>query len=59
MVEEKEKMARTSITIPEKLLEDFKKYCDKQRRSVSAQITLLMEELLQQTKEQSGKENDE
>lgn len=46
-------MARTSITVPEKLLEDFKKYCDKQRRSVSAQVALLMEETLQQTNEKS------
>jgi hypothetical protein len=51
MAQAKEKMARTSITIPEKLLEDFKKYCDKQRRSVSAQVALLMEEALQQTNE--------
>lgn len=49
----REKMARTSITIPEQVLEDFKKYCDGQRRSVSAQITLLIEEMLRESKENS------
>jgi len=41
-----EKMARTSITIPEELLEEFKQYCDEQRRSVSAQIAFMIEEAL-------------
>jgi len=48
MPENKEKMARTSITIPESLLEQFKEYCDKQRRSVSSQIALLMEKAIQE-----------
>ncbi|MBW4469220.1 MAG: hypothetical protein KME45_03045 [Stenomitos rutilans HA7619-LM2] len=42
-------MARTSITVPESLLERFRKYCDKQRRSVSSQIALLMEEVVDDT----------
>ncbi|NDJ21235.1 ribbon-helix-helix protein, CopG family [Nostoc sp. B(2019)] len=46
-------MARTSITVPEQLLEEFKQYCDKQRRSVSAQIALLMEEALKQLQKES------
>lgn len=49
MTRNKEKLARTSITVPEQLLTDFKRYCDQQRRSVSAQITLLMEEALKQS----------
>jgi len=47
MSDTKEKMARTSITVPQELLEDFRKYCDKKRRSVSAQVALLMEKALQ------------
>ncbi|MEM9116936.1 MAG: CopG family transcriptional regulator [Cyanobacteria bacterium P01_F01_bin.56] len=39
-------MARTSITVPETLLEQFKQYCEKQRRSVSAQVTYMMEEAI-------------
>lgn len=41
-------MVRTSITIPESLLEEFRLYCEKQRRSVSSQIALLMEEKLEE-----------
>ncbi|WP_017326585.1 hypothetical protein [Synechococcus sp. PCC 7336] len=41
-----EKMARTSVTIPESVLEAFKEYCVRQRRSVSAQITILIEQTL-------------
>lgn len=43
-----EKMTRISATIPEPVAEQFKKLCKKQRRSVSAQITLLMEQAIQE-----------
>ena len=42
-----EKMVRTSVTIPESVMEKFKVYCKGKRRSVSAQITLLMEQELE------------
>ena len=42
-----EKMTRISATIPEPVAEQFKELCKKQRRSVSAQITLLMEQAIQ------------
>ncbi len=48
MPEGKDRLARTSITVPETLLERFKLYCDKQRRSMSAQIAFLMEEAIKQ-----------
>lgn len=38
-------MSRTSITVPESLLEWFQGYCEKQKRSVSAQISFMIEEL--------------
>jgi len=43
-----EKMTRISATIPESVVERFKVFCKKQRRSVSAQITLLMEQAMQE-----------
>lgn len=43
-----EKMVRTSVTIPETIMEKFKVYCKDKRRSVSAQITLLIEQELEQ-----------
>lgn len=46
--EKEEKMVRTSITIPETIMEKFKVYCKDKRRSVSAQITLLIEQELEQ-----------
>lgn len=45
--EQEEKMVRTSVTIPESVMEKFKVYCKGKRRSVSAQITLLMEQELE------------
>ena len=48
-----EKMARTSITIPESLLERFKELCQAQRRSVSAQLAWMMEEALRQSETQN------
>ncbi|PZV19173.1 MAG: CopG family transcriptional regulator [Leptolyngbya sp.] len=38
-------MSRTSVTIPESLLEWFQKYSRKQKRSVSAQLSLMIEQL--------------
>jgi len=45
--DQEEKMVRTSVTIPESVMEKFKVYCKGKRRSVSAQITLLMEQELE------------
>ena len=45
-----EKMVRTSVTIPESIIEKFKVYCKGKRRSVSAQITLLIEQELKNEK---------
>ncbi len=53
--EQQEKMVRTSVTIPESLIEKFRDYCKVKRRSVSAQITLLIE---QELKEQEAKAED-
>ncbi|NJN13865.1 MAG: GIY-YIG nuclease family protein [Richelia sp. RM1_1_1] len=39
---------RTSVTIPESLLVWFQDYCKKQKRSVSAQISFMIEELKDQ-----------
>lgn len=41
-------MTRISATIPEAVAERFKEYCKKQRRSVSAQLTLLMEQVMKE-----------
>ncbi|TBR61769.1 CopG family transcriptional regulator [Mastigocladus laminosus UU774] len=38
-------MSRTSITIPDPLFEWFKQYCNKQKRSMSAQISFMIEQL--------------
>jgi hypothetical protein len=40
------KVVRTTITVPEVLLERFKIYSESQHRSVSAQISALIEEAL-------------
>ncbi len=48
MVEYKGKMTRINITVPEDLLEDFKKYCEKQFRPLSAQLQFMMKETLEQ-----------
>ncbi|MFB2772719.1 CopG family transcriptional regulator [Pelatocladus sp. BLCC-F211] len=40
-----EKLSRTSITIPDPLFEWFKQYCNKQKRSMSAQICFMIEQL--------------
>jgi metal-responsive CopG/Arc/MetJ family transcriptional regulator len=54
MVEEQEKMTRISATIPESVAEQFKELCKKQRRSVSAQITLLMEQALKEEQQNAA-----
>jgi hypothetical protein len=43
-------ITRISATIPESVAERFKEFCKKQRRSVSAQITLLMEQAMEKEK---------
>lgn len=48
-------MSRTSITVPESLLEWFQGYCEKQKRSVSAQISFMIEELKEE--KSSGEAN--
>ena len=48
MNNQEEKMVRTSVTIPESVIKKFKAYCKSKRRSVSAQITLLIEQELEQ-----------
>lgn len=56
MNNKEEKMVRTSVTIPESVMEKFKAYCKSKRRSVSAQITLLIEQELEQ--QEREEEND-
>ncbi len=46
MEQKEEKMVRISATIPQTVLNQFKEYCREERRSVSAQITILMEKAL-------------
>jgi metal-responsive CopG/Arc/MetJ family transcriptional regulator len=45
-----EKMSRTSVTVPESLLQWFQSYCRKQKRSVSAQISFMIEQLKESEK---------
>lgn len=52
---EQEKITRISATIPEPIAERFKEFCKKQRRSVSAQITLLMEQAMAEAEEDASK----
>ena len=44
---ESDGLVRTSVTIPESVMKKFRDYCNKQRRSVSAQLTLLIEKELE------------
>lgn len=48
MVEYKGKMTRINITVPEDLLEDFKQYCEKQFRPLSAQLQFMMKQALEE-----------
>jgi len=64
MVEYKGKMTRINITVPEDLLEDFRKYCDEQVRPLSAQLQFMMKKTLQensvrQSRHYYDNENDE
>jgi|GEM_PF-3319086 len=64
MVEYKGKMTRINITVPEDLLEDFRQYCEKQFRPLSAQLQFMMKKTLEedsinQSKPLSDNENDE
>ena len=64
MVEYKGKMTRINITVPEDLLEDFRQYCDKQFRPLSAQLQFMMKQTLEedaiyQSKNSSDDKEDE
>jgi len=48
MERRQEKMVRISATIPEDIVAKFKEYCKEERRSMSAQITFLMEKALEE-----------
>jgi metal-responsive CopG/Arc/MetJ family transcriptional regulator len=50
-----QKMTRITITVPEDLLEQFKKYCDRQYRPVSTQIQFMMSEAIEGGKGGEGK----
>ena len=49
-----QKMTRISATVPSDLMEEFKRYCAKQHRSVSAQIAYLIEQTLQEAETESS-----
>ncbi len=51
MSAKQDKMTRINITIPEKLLEEFKQYCEAECRPVSAQIQYLIKQALKQQKQ--------
>ena len=55
MIEEKPKMTRLTITVPEKLLEEFKQYCDKEFRPVSTQLQYMMKKALEEDSKQNRK----
>lgn len=48
MPDREDKMKRINITVPEKLLEKFKKYCEIECRPVSSQLQYMMKEALKQ-----------
>ncbi|WP_186375913.1 ribbon-helix-helix domain-containing protein [Hyella patelloides] len=48
MSAQENKMTRINITIPEGLLEEFKKYCEIECRPVSAQIQYLIKQALKE-----------
>lgn len=52
-----EKMVRTSVTVPETVIEKFKIYCKNKRRSVSAQITLLIEQELEKIENEQNSDS--
>ena len=39
-----------TLRIDEKLMEEFKKYCEKEKRSANAQILLLIEKFIEEQK---------
>lgn len=59
MPEEKPKMARLTITVPEKLLKEFKLYCEKEFRPVSTQLQYMMKQILDKEKINSSEERKE
>lgn len=50
-----EPIVRLTATVPELVAEQFKGFCKKQRRSVSAQLTLSMERAMQEAKSDGNK----
>ncbi|OWY65861.1 CopG family transcriptional regulator [cyanobacterium TDX16] len=52
MLSEQDKLERISATVPASVIKQFKELCKKERRSMSAQITLLMEKALEEQKEE-------
>ena len=48
------KIIKKSISLPEELAEEIKKYSQKQKRSFSAQIALWAEEKLQEIKSKNN-----
>ena len=46
------KMKRINITVPEDLLEEFKKYCENQCRPLSSQLQYMMKQALAESKEE-------
>lgn len=55
MSADKSKMTRVTITVPEDLLEEFKKYCERQYRPFSTQIQFMMSEAIKEESEGSKK----
>ena len=50
------KMKRINITVPEDLLEEFKKYCETQCRPVSSQIQFMMRQVLKESQKENPEE---
>ncbi len=50
-------MKRINITVPEDLLEEFKKYCETQCRPVSSQIQFMMRQVLKESQKEKSEEN--
>ncbi|MBD2305054.1 ribbon-helix-helix protein, CopG family [Chroococcidiopsis sp. FACHB-1243] len=46
----KQKIAKISISIPESLLEELRKMCEEEHRTVSGQIALLVEQAIKARK---------
>ena len=44
-----------TLRIDEKLMEEFKKYCEKEKRSANSQILLLIEEYIKEQEKKAQK----